>query len=929
MSHRKTLLAASIIAGLCLSGSVYAVDNTQPDASGQPAASGQTSTTTQGPQTAAEQAKAKQLGTVTVVGIRDSEAESLNLKKAADNIVEIVTAEDIGKLPAKNVADTLSRLPGVNISSSSASEGGFDENDRVSLRGTNPSLTQTLVNGHTVGTGDWFVLSQVQTVGRSVSYSLLPAEIVSQVVVNKSSEAKRQEGGSAGDVDIITRKPLEFAQQVTGQASIGGVYSDLPGSTQPQFSGLFNWKNNDNTFGVMAQAFFEKRDLQRNGQEIVGGYNQIKATDPVAVAHPDLAGVYYPNLIGQTLFTQTRERKGGTIDLEWKPLDNLTLNLDSFYSELTADNFNRNYMLWSSQFVPGGAGLQPGYTVKNNMLTGANFAPQPGSTTPYGVYDQISRPGASSSSEFTTLDAEWRANDHLTFTGLIGTTTGKGNSKNQDVSELGFGGGAGASWNMHGTGQPTNWAVGGDNTTPSGIIPSAGWIFGDQDIHVKDKENFYQLDGEWAVDSSPIFLSTLDFGVRYSDHTRENQSDIGQGPKGDWQNPANYPQTWSNYPSSFNSDLGVNGPGPAWYYSPGALAAFNNQFANRDPVARFNWQNIYKVNEKDTAGYLQANFTGDRWSANAGFRYVYTKEDITYNSGAQSQYTTLGPITGSAFGPYYINNYNHSYDKVLPSANLRFNLTDDVLARFAASQTMTRPDYSALAGSYSLDDLTHTGSGGNPQLKPLISTNFNATLEWYFAPRGLVSAGVYNMALSDYVTFGNQNLLFKDQMASNTAGHDVFSNYMVSVPTNTNGNVKGVELNYIQPIGENFGVQTNYTYASGHADGDKPLQGTSKHTYNISGYFENQMWNARISYTYRSSFFDGVSRTDTYYQAGIGNLAASVGYNINTWMSVTLDAMNLNNPRLRYYTVNSAYGNQPDAFYVNGRQYYLNLRFKI
>ena len=117
MSHRKTLLAASIVAGLCLSGSVYAVDNAQPDASGQPAPSGQTSTTTQSQQTAAEQAKAKQLGTVTVVGIRNSEAESLNLKKAADNIVEVVTSEDIGKLPAKNVADTLQRLPGVNISS--------------------------------------------------------------------------------------------------------------------------------------------------------------------------------------------------------------------------------------------------------------------------------------------------------------------------------------------------------------------------------------------------------------------------------------------------------------------------------------------------------------------------------------------------------------------------------------------------------------------------------------------------------------------------------------------------------------------------------------------------------------------------------------------------------------------------------------------
>lgn len=175
MNYRKTLLAASIIASLCVSGTLFAQDANQT-----------TSTSSQSRQDRAK-TKAKTLGTVTVVGIRDSEAESLALKKDASSHVEIVTAEDVGKLPAKNVADTLQRLPGVNISSASASEGGFDENDRVSLRGTNPSMTQTLVNGHTVGTGDWFVLSQTSTVGRSVSYSLLPSEIVSEVVVHKSS----------------------------------------------------------------------------------------------------------------------------------------------------------------------------------------------------------------------------------------------------------------------------------------------------------------------------------------------------------------------------------------------------------------------------------------------------------------------------------------------------------------------------------------------------------------------------------------------------------------------------------------------------------------------------------------------------------------------------------------------------------------------
>ena len=117
----------------------------------------------------------------------------------------------------------------------------------------------------------------------------------------------------------------------------------------------------------------------------------------------------------------------------------------------------------------------------------------------------------------------------------------------------------------------------------------------------------------------------------------------------------------------------------------------------------------------------------------------------------------------------------------------------------------------------SADDLTHTGSGGNPKLNPLISTNFDSAIEWYFAPRGLLSAGVYDMDLKNYINFGNQERMFKDLQASKTAGMDVYSNYLISVPTNVNGKIKGVELNYIQPIGKNFGVAANYTYAAGHA----------------------------------------------------------------------------------------------------------------
>src|SRR6266853_273482 len=144
---------------------------------------------------AAAQQAAKPTETITVTGIRGSLEKSLETKRNADTVIEVITAEDIGKAPDKNIADAVSRVPGVTISSQSGGSGGFDENDRVSMRGTNPSLTQTLVNGHAIASGDWFVLDQVGLVGRSVSFSLLPSELVSQVIIRKSATADLVEGG--------------------------------------------------------------------------------------------------------------------------------------------------------------------------------------------------------------------------------------------------------------------------------------------------------------------------------------------------------------------------------------------------------------------------------------------------------------------------------------------------------------------------------------------------------------------------------------------------------------------------------------------------------------------------------------------------------------------------------------------------------------
>ncbi|MBN4971942.1 TonB-dependent receptor [Stenotrophomonas maltophilia] len=885
MNTRKTLLSAAIVS--CIAFSAHAQ---------------------QAAQTATD------LDTVQVTGIRGSMEKSLDTKREANARVEVVTAEDVGKLPAHNVADTLQRLPGVNISSSSADEGGFDEADRVSLRGTSPSLTQTLINGHTVGSADWFVLSQGNNVGRSVSYSLLPSELVSSVEVNKSSQAKLQDGGTTGTVNIITRKPLEFSKQFTAEGSIGAVRSDQAKSNDPQLSALFNYKNDDNTFGVMVQAFSQKRELRREAQEIPGGFFTIEANDPVAKTNPDLVGVQVPGLLGSTLFEQTRKRTGGLVSLQFKPTDDLSFVLSGFSSKLEANNYNRNFMMFGNSFGKSQA-PDPGYVVKDGVLTQASYAGKPG--TNYAVYDMIYRE-STAKTNYITLDADWQVSENLTAKFQAGTTKGTGETPRQYIAELLTANGGGASWTTHGNGSPVDWNVGGD-ISPAGA--SWGGTWGNQQVTAIDKE-------KWAnVDFSQYFnagvLSSIDFGARYADHKREAKSPEGATPGNIWDALRGSPT--ANYPGGFAGDIGGSFPRNIWYYTPAALrnAVTNNSewlSGNDGPDGRHNYGAEWKVTEKNFAAYVQGNFSGDRWSGNVGLRYVNIKQDIdTYATATGSTV----PDVKSLFGAWTREAFENKHNRVLPSANFKYDLRDDLVLRLAASQTQTLPDYSALGASSYGSDLNRKGGGGNPKLKPVISTNFDANLEWYFMPRGMLSVGAYSMRLKDYVAFSTEKQMLFSELTNQLEEYDI------SRPKNADGKVRGIEVAYEQPIGEYFGVNANYTYADGStehtwADGTDNLLGTSKNTYNVGAYFENDTFGARVSYTRRSSFLIGLSGANPYYQDDFGTLSASLSYKATDWLSISFDALNLNNPTYKYYQTAAI----PTSFYSNGRQYYLNFRFK-
>jgi iron complex outermembrane receptor protein len=659
----------------------------------------------------------------------------------------------------------------------------------------------------------------------------------------------------------------------------------------------------------MLQVFKQKRHLRREAQEIPGGFATIAPGSALALSNPDLSGVKVPGLLGSTLFEQVRDRKGGLIEVQFKPSDSLTLGASGFRSDMDANNYNRNFMLWGGSFGTSQA-PDPGYTVENGVLTHATYAGVPG--TNYVVYDMIYRE-ASSKTSYYTLDADWQASDNLSAKFQAGTTKGVGETPRQFIAEVTAANGGGASWTTHGNSAPVDWNVGGD-ITPAGVTSFGTW--GNQQVKAIDKENWGTADFTQYFNAG--VLSSFNYGLRYAKHDREAQSPEGASPGDIWSTLQN--GATASYPGGFAEGIGGSFPRDLWYFTPGALkdAIVGNStwlYNNDGPTGRHNYGAEYTVAEKNFAAYFQANFEGDNWSGNVGLRYVSIDQDIdTYHAVASAADADVS----SLFGQWDREHTNNKIHRALPSANLKFNMAENLVFRFAASQTQTLPDYSALGASSWGSDLNKTGGGGNPNLKPVLSTNFDAGLEWYFMPRGLLSATGYSMNMKNYVAYGTET-----QMLFSELTHQLEA-YEIAMPINADAKVTGLELAYEQPIGKYFGFNANYTYADGStdhtwADGSNRLLGTSKNTYNVGAYFENETFGARVSYTARSSFLIGLSGANPYYQDNFGTLSASLSYKANDWLSFSLDALNLNNPTYKYYQSATI----PTSFYENGRQYYL------
>jgi iron complex outermembrane receptor protein len=455
---------------------------------------------------------------VEVSGIRASIEQSLVTKRAADTNVDVITAEDIGKMPDKNIADALSRLPGLNVQYGGAL--AMDEAERVAIRGTSPNLNLVTVNGHALSSGDWHVGDQAGS-GRSVGFGLMPSQIIGQTIVYKSSRADITEGGISGSVDIIMRKPLSFRQALSGEVSIGAVHAALANKTDPQVSGLINWKNAENNMGFLVQVFKEDRHLRRDGQEIFG-YNVITAAQATASGNADLAGKRITGSLNSAMFEGVRQRSGGYMGWQFKPNKDLELNASFFKAELNADNYNS-----SAYALPYGLVNNAGYLIKDavitgDVVTGATITRPTGSTANVvGLqFDHFNRQGARSTSGFYDFDAKYNLSSSFTLRGRAGYTEGSGITESQPSLVYGLLNPTTVKFSQT-PDAPAQYTINGANGQPIDLRNINNFsLLTNQGSAVKasDKESYFHLDGDYRIDAG--WLTNVKVGVRRSKHDR-------------------------------------------------------------------------------------------------------------------------------------------------------------------------------------------------------------------------------------------------------------------------------------------------------------------------------------------------------------------------------------------------------------------------
>jgi iron complex outermembrane recepter protein len=886
---------------------------------------------------------------IVITGVRESLRSAQAIKRSADQIVDSVQAQDIGKLPDANTTEALQRITGVQIQRRYG-EGATDFDHRTQPAVTVRGLTQVqnFLDGRAVYSASG---------GRAFDLEGVPPELLSGIDVYKNAPANIIEGGVGGAVNLRTRKPFDSAGRVIS-ATVRGNYYDRVGKDGGSISGLYSnrWDTSAGEMGFLVNAVLSKSRYRQDG--LLAGPFDTVAAGSIAGA-PANAQVPY----GFEIYDDTGDRKrlGVATAFQWKPSDDLLITAQYQRTKYWFNRTGAYYYDYNNRSnVRNAAGVVTSYGT--DPLPGAAFTfNDEGYATKGSLQNQTFETGRYdqelwSQSQNFTLNAAWRVSDKLkanfdaqylksyynadrnghvlslyTQSGQTGLTTPHKTIVDFDLT------GKYPRFEVRDPGLLNNPA---NYTTP----------YVADSLQRNDAETF-ALAGDFEYDFEGGFFDKLRGGGRYSDNSIDLRgtwhgvciTSLGADPN--CSTPAGTPLV----PLSAHPQLAMKGPSKDWFdgntvkagllypafpSGDGVWAQTKALYALLGATTKDNFTpgDLNSQTEKTYTGWAIADYAtevgGVAIDGGLGVRVIKTEatsKGTQFNSDGTSKAIDV----------------DNSYTRVLPSFNLRAKLTDTLQARLAYSKGLARPNFDQLSTNLTLNNPNQvnpvtghpSASSGNPNLHPIESDNYDATAEWYFSSTGSLTAGVFYKKVDGFLAGGTVTGTY------NGVVYDVGT-----VVNSGKGTVKGIELGYQQffdflpsPF-DGLGLQANYTYvdssvsnpfatAGSNTPQQVPLEKLSKNSYNLVGLYQKGPLSGRIAYNWRSSYLDQTTGSGAngipQYAKPYASLDASVAYDINEHMAVSFDVVNLNN------RMNVLYIGTPGAplqYQLNDRRYGLALR---
>lgn len=825
-----------------------------------------------------------------VTGIRGSIKRNLAMKKNAAAVVDMITSEDVGKFPDKNIADALQRIPGVSV------DRIWGEGRDINIRGTDKNINRTLMNGQNVASAYWWANDNP---GRGFNYTILASELIASLAVYKSPEADIDEGSIGGTVIIYTHKPFDMENK-TLRLTLEEQYSELPNTWDPQISVLGNWKNDEETLGVLASFNWQNRSMRRDGLEAFPDNALYDIVDDQGNVTEDVYVIWGG---GSAIFQQERERQTNNLTLQWAPSDSWDLALNYVESAMEMDNSNQNYL-----FMPGGFKLRetPPVVVTNPRFGATGDGRQ---TLLEGTLNNPESVGAALDSIFRQayvrsalydLDVNYQAGDwqlHM----QLGITNAAGGSDHDRLYR--FVGNTRHYFSLSHDSVEVDY-LDLDPQDPAGLAhfssESRDWI-----RKMEDEETYAQTDLEWALDH--WFFSSVKAGIKWRDHSIENNRTVGSIDTAH--------ESWA-----ILEDMGLD------QVSSGLTPELHRQTASAGSLTRFAWADqsmvedviapllddglmvyqydhaaFYRINEKISAGYIKGNFSAGRWRGNLGVRAVHTAQ------------------TATAYQSMIRVSEQRDYQDFLPGINIAYDIDDDWVWRFSASKVMARPTFQNLSSNIVIDGTSGTASEGNPDLDAFRAQQMDTGFEYYFDDAAILSATYFYKDISTFIYTETFSELVNNQLLN------------VTRPYNAEGaRIAGVELQWQQDLGNGFGWLSNYTYT--HATVPSPdkqqtlrLPGNSRDQVNASLYYERNRYTLRLSYNYRSKSFGELISGSQDETNGYQQWDFSASYAVTDKASFYLEGVNLTDEVIYYRTANDI----PQGLYENGRRFSLGARLRF